>query len=133
MNFKSVSDVELVSKTQALMAEERRITLEVLHYLREIEARRLFLARGFEQNAKGIGIIGDGVGNVVVNQTDVNFAQGDGVFLNNLTGTVTMLGTNINNVGNTNTVLFPAAAVPRITAPLKSSVANSSSPASSWF
>lgn len=54
---------------------------------------------------KGIGIIGDGVANVIVNQNDVNFAQGDGVFLNNLTGTVTMLGTTINNVGNTNTAI----------------------------
>lgn len=53
----------------------------------------------------GIGIIGDGVGNVVVNQTDVNFAQGDGVFLNNLNGPVAMLGTVINNVGNTNTAI----------------------------
>lgn len=53
----------------------------------------------------GIGIIGDGVGNVIVNQTDVNFAQGDGVFLNNLNGPVAMLGTVINNVGNTNTAI----------------------------
>lgn len=53
----------------------------------------------------GIGIIGDGVGNVVVNQTDVNFAQGDGVFLNNMNGPVAMLGTVINNVGNTNTAI----------------------------
>lgn len=53
----------------------------------------------------GIGIIGDGVGNVVVNQTDVNFAQGDGVFLNNLTGPVVMLGDTINNIGNTNTAI----------------------------
>ena len=53
----------------------------------------------------GIGILGDGVGNVVVNQTDVNFAQGDGVFLNNVTGPVAMLGTTINNVGNTNTAI----------------------------
>lgn len=53
----------------------------------------------------GIGIIGDGVANVVVNQTDVNFAQGDGVFMNNLTGPVVMLGDTINNVGNTNTAI----------------------------
>jgi hypothetical protein len=53
----------------------------------------------------GIGIIGDGVGNVIVNQTDVNFAQGHGVFLNNLNGTVAMLGDTINNVGNTNTAI----------------------------
>lgn len=53
----------------------------------------------------GIGIIGDGVGNVVVNQTDVNFAQGDGIFLNNLSGNVVMLGTTVNNVGNTNTAI----------------------------
>ncbi len=53
----------------------------------------------------GIGIIGDGVANVVVNQTDVNFAQGDGVFMNNLTGPVVMLGDTINNIGNTNTAI----------------------------
>lgn len=53
----------------------------------------------------GIGIIGDGVGNVIINQTDVNFAQGDGVFLNNLNGPVAMLGSVINNVGNTNTAI----------------------------
>lgn len=53
----------------------------------------------------GVGIFGDGVGNIVVNQTDVNFAQGDGVFLNNVTGPVAMLGTTINNVGNTNTAI----------------------------
>jgi hypothetical protein len=53
----------------------------------------------------GIGIIGDGVTNVVVNQTNVNFAQGDGVFLNNLTGPVSMLGTVINNVGNVNSAI----------------------------
>ena len=50
----------------------------------------------------GIGIFGDGVANVVVNQTNVNFAQGDGVFLNNMTGPVSMLGTVINNIGNVN-------------------------------
>eukprot|EP00456_Euglypha_rotunda_P069941 TRINITY_DN617_c2_g1_i2.p1 TRINITY_DN617_c2_g1~~TRINITY_DN617_c2_g1_i2.p1 ORF type:complete len:1481 (-),score=339.74 TRINITY_DN617_c2_g1_i2:57-4499(-) len=53
----------------------------------------------------GIGIFGDGVANVIVNQTDVNFAQGDGVFLNNLTGPVFMLGDRINNIGNTNTAI----------------------------
>ncbi|MBS0206436.1 MAG: inverse autotransporter beta domain-containing protein [Planctomycetes bacterium] len=51
----------------------------------------------------GVGVFGDGVANVRVNQDDINFAGGDGVFLNNLTGTVTMLGTTINNVGNVNT------------------------------
>jgi len=49
---------------------------------------------------QGIGILGNGVGSVVVNQTDVNFAQGDGVSLTNLNGPVAMLGTVINNVGN---------------------------------
>lgn len=53
----------------------------------------------------GIGIFGDGVANVVVNQTDVNFAKGDGVFMNNLTGPVVMLGDTINNIGNTNTAI----------------------------
>ena len=51
----------------------------------------------------GVGIFGDGVANVIINQDDVNFAGGDGVFLNNLTGPVTMLGSTINNVGNVNT------------------------------
>jgi len=53
----------------------------------------------------GVGILGDGVANVVVNQTDVNFAQGDGILLNNLSGSVTMLGTVVNNVGNTNAAI----------------------------
>lgn len=53
----------------------------------------------------GVGILGDGVANVVVNQTNVNFAQGDGVLLNNLSGAVTMRGTVINNITNTNSAI----------------------------
>lgn len=47
----------------------------------------------------GRGIVGDGVSNVVVNQTDVNFAQDDGIFLNAINGPVTMNGTVVNNIG----------------------------------
>lgn len=45
----------------------------------------------------GNGIFGDGVSNVLITQTDVNFAGGDGVFLTNLTGPVTFRGVHIND------------------------------------
>jgi len=46
--LKSLSDAMLISKTQALVAEERRIGVEVLDYLQEIYSRRLYSARGFK-------------------------------------------------------------------------------------
>jgi hypothetical protein len=47
MNLKSISDSELLSKTKTLAFEERRIGIEVLHHLREIDARKLFASLGF--------------------------------------------------------------------------------------
>ena len=47
--------------------------------------------------AVGNGIFGNGVSNVLITQTDVNFAGGDGALLTNLTGPVTFRGTRINN------------------------------------
>ncbi|MFO1041484.1 MAG: inverse autotransporter beta domain-containing protein [Planctomycetaceae bacterium] len=48
----------------------------------------------------GRGMVGDGVANVIANQNDINFAKGDGVFLNAISGQVTMNGTVINNLGD---------------------------------
>jgi hypothetical protein len=46
-NFKSVSNGELLNQTKSLVAEERRVGLEILHRLREIERRRLHLELGY--------------------------------------------------------------------------------------
>jgi hypothetical protein len=50
MNFetrlKSISDSDLLSTTKRLASEERRIGIEVLHHLREIDARKLFASLG---------------------------------------------------------------------------------------
>ncbi|MCX7393852.1 MAG: inverse autotransporter beta domain-containing protein [Planctomycetales bacterium] len=51
----------------------------------------------------GIGIFGNGVSDVVISQTDVNFSKGDGIFLQDLTGPVVIRGSVINNTGNINT------------------------------
>ncbi len=49
----------------------------------------------------GAGIFGDGVKNFKIGQTDVNFSNGDGVLLQNLTGLIQMDGVRINDpVGN---------------------------------
>ena len=42
MNLKNISDSELLSATRRLVQEERRLTLEILHHLREIDRRRLY-------------------------------------------------------------------------------------------
>jgi hypothetical protein len=59
MNFKSLSNETLLSKTQTLVREERRITLEILQHLREIERRRAYAEVGFpslfEYAVKGLG------------------------------------------------------------------------------
>jgi hypothetical protein len=47
MNLKSISDSELLVKTKALAHEERRIGLEVLHHLREIDTRKLFASLSY--------------------------------------------------------------------------------------
>src|ERR1700733_9315436 len=46
-NLKSISDSELLATTKRLATEERRIGIEVLHHLREIDARKLFASLGF--------------------------------------------------------------------------------------
>jgi hypothetical protein len=47
MNLKSVSDSELLLATKRLASEEKRIGIEVLHHLREIDARKLFASLRF--------------------------------------------------------------------------------------
>jgi 5-methylcytosine-specific restriction endonuclease McrA len=42
MNLKKLPDAELLRQTHSLCALERKTTLEILHHLREIEARALF-------------------------------------------------------------------------------------------
>ena len=46
-NIRALTSEELVSNTQNLVAQERRVGLEVLNHLREIDARKLYLERGF--------------------------------------------------------------------------------------
>lgn len=45
--MKHLNNQELLEHTQLLVEEERKITVEILHALIEIEARRLFLALGY--------------------------------------------------------------------------------------
>ena len=47
MNLKTISGSDLLSRTKSLVSEERRISADVLHHLREIERRRLFAEAGF--------------------------------------------------------------------------------------
>src|SRR4051812_22656312 len=46
-NLRMLGRDELVRDVRALAAEERRITQEVLEYLREIERRRVFAGMGY--------------------------------------------------------------------------------------
>jgi hypothetical protein len=46
-NFKFISDSELLIQTKSLVAQERNLLIQVLHHLREIESRKLFLERGY--------------------------------------------------------------------------------------
>ena len=48
LNLKHLNDAALISKTKSLAVEERRLVSEVIHYLREINRRRLYAARGYE-------------------------------------------------------------------------------------
>lgn len=48
MNLNSISDQELFEKVRSLSQEERRITSELLHLLREVSRRRLYAKRGHE-------------------------------------------------------------------------------------
>ena len=47
-NLSRFSDEELLRKTKELAREERRLTVEVLHHLREVERRSLFISLGFD-------------------------------------------------------------------------------------
>lgn len=49
---KKMNDQQLIASTDKLVGEERRITLEVLQHLREIEVRRLFVDLGFDSMYK---------------------------------------------------------------------------------
>ena len=49
---KKMTDRQLLASTEKLVVEERRITLEVLQHLREIEVRRLFVDLGFDSMYK---------------------------------------------------------------------------------
>ena len=46
-NLKSLSDSELLSETRSLVTEEKRIALEILHLLDEIDRRRLHIEIGY--------------------------------------------------------------------------------------
>lgn len=50
--IKKMTDQQLIASTDTLVSEERRITLEVLRHLREIEVRRLFVDLGFDSMYK---------------------------------------------------------------------------------
>jgi hypothetical protein len=50
--IKKMTDQQLIISTDKLVAEERRITLEVLLHLREVEVRRLFVDLGFDSMYK---------------------------------------------------------------------------------
>ncbi|OFZ55188.1 MAG: hypothetical protein A2428_11620 [Bdellovibrionales bacterium RIFOXYC1_FULL_54_43] len=45
--LRSLSDSELLSQTQLLVARERKLTAELLWHLREVEHRRLYAEEGF--------------------------------------------------------------------------------------
>jgi hypothetical protein len=45
--LRNLKSVDLISKTKALVVEERRVTLEVLKYIREIDRRRTYAELGF--------------------------------------------------------------------------------------
>lgn len=50
--IKKMNDKQLLASTDRLVGEERRITLEILQHLREIEVRRLFVDLGFDSMYK---------------------------------------------------------------------------------
>jgi hypothetical protein len=47
-DLKKLSSTELLAKTRALSAEERRVTLELILHLKEIEARMLYAELGYD-------------------------------------------------------------------------------------
>src|SRR5262245_23324910 len=46
MELRQLSDQSLVEELKSLVAKERSVLLELLRHLREVERRKLFLARG---------------------------------------------------------------------------------------
>jgi hypothetical protein len=51
-DIKKLGDQQLLAKTDKLVSEERRITLEILQHLREIEVRRLYVDLKFDSMYK---------------------------------------------------------------------------------
>ena len=47
MEIRKLNKEELLTQITKLAAEERKLTAQILHYLREVEARRLFAELGF--------------------------------------------------------------------------------------
>jgi beta-galactosidase beta subunit len=47
MDFKNKTDSELISELKDLVAKERKLQVQILHYLRIIENRKIYLALGF--------------------------------------------------------------------------------------
>lgn len=47
MNLKHITDKQLLRDTKSLVAQERKITAEILHHLKEIERRKLFSEIGY--------------------------------------------------------------------------------------
>jgi hypothetical protein len=47
MDFKNKTDSELISEFKDLVVKERHLQTKILHYLRIIENRKIFLALGF--------------------------------------------------------------------------------------
>ena len=58
-HLKSLSDSDLLSQTQLLVAREREMTTELLWHLREVESRRLYAGQGysslFDYVRRGLG------------------------------------------------------------------------------
>lgn len=47
LNFRNKSDAILINDLKTMVTQERKVLTEILHYLREVERRRLFLERGY--------------------------------------------------------------------------------------
>ncbi len=47
MNIKAITNDNLISTLQSLVREERRITLELIEHLREVDSRRLYAELGY--------------------------------------------------------------------------------------
>lgn len=47
MNLKTLTDMEILSQIKSTVSEEKNITLKVLHLLKEVENRRLYLSQGY--------------------------------------------------------------------------------------